>query len=146
MASRAETRVVYAAGVAQGIALVTFPAVSTVLTDPSEYDLSNTQYGLLFVPQVVTAISASLIGASLGGRLGTKRIYLIGLLLGLVSMSLLLVSALFTDDRSLAYALLLLATAFLGAGFGLCVPALNTFAAAFNPQGIDRAILALTAL
>ncbi len=146
MASRAETRVVYAAGVAQGIALVTFPAVSTVLTSPSEYDLSNTRYGSLFVPQVVTAIAASLIGASLGGRLGTKRIYLLGLLLGLVSMSLLLISALFTDDQSLAYALLLLATAFLGAGFGLCVPALNTFAAAFNPQGVDKAILALNAL
>ena len=50
MAGRAETSVVYAAGVAQGIALVTFPAASRVLTDPSEYDLSNTQYGTLFVP------------------------------------------------------------------------------------------------
>jgi hypothetical protein len=53
MASRAETAVVYAAGVAQGIALVTFPAASTIFTDPSEYDLSNTQYGTLFLPQVV---------------------------------------------------------------------------------------------
>jgi hypothetical protein len=31
-----ETRVVYAAGVVQGIALVTFPAASTILTDPAE--------------------------------------------------------------------------------------------------------------
>jgi hypothetical protein len=31
MATRAETRVVYAAGIAQGIALVTFPAASSVL-------------------------------------------------------------------------------------------------------------------
>jgi hypothetical protein len=43
MASRAETNVVYAAGVAQGIVLVTFPAASTVFTDPAEYSLSNTQ-------------------------------------------------------------------------------------------------------
>ena len=48
------------------------PAASSVLTDPDEYDLSNTQYGTLFVPQVVTAITAALLGASLSGRLGTK--------------------------------------------------------------------------
>jgi hypothetical protein len=43
MATRTESKVVYAAGVAQGIVLVTFPAASTIFTDPAEYDLSNTQ-------------------------------------------------------------------------------------------------------
>ena len=42
MATRAETKVVYAAAIAQGIVLVTFPAASTVFTDPAKYDLSNT--------------------------------------------------------------------------------------------------------
>jgi MFS family permease len=144
MASRAETRVVYAAGVAQGIALVTFPAVSTVLTDPNEYDLSKTQYGSLFLPQVVTAISAALLGSKMSGRIGTKRVYVAGLMASLISMGLLLVSKAFTGNQSAAYALLLLATAFLGAGFGL--PALNTFAAAFNAAARDRAILVLNAL
>ena len=73
--------------------LVTFPAASTVFTDPSEYDLSSTQYGALFLPQVVTAITAALLGAGLGGRFGTKRVYLAGLVASLVSMALLLVSA-----------------------------------------------------
>ena len=41
MATQTERSVVYAAGVVQGIALVTFPAASTILTDPSEYDLSS---------------------------------------------------------------------------------------------------------
>ena len=62
MATSAETRVVNAAGVVQGIALVTFPAASTILTDPAEYDLSSSQYGALFLPQVVTAIAAALLG------------------------------------------------------------------------------------
>src|SRR5690242_2394979 len=117
MASKAETRVVYAAGMAQGIALVTFPAVSTVLTDPSEYDLSKTQYGALFVPQVVTAIVAALLGSQLAGRFGIKRVYLAGLAASLVSMGLLIASKFFTDDQSAAYVILLLATACLGAGF-----------------------------
>jgi hypothetical protein len=75
MATRTEANVVYAAGVVQGIALVTFPAASTIFTDPDEYDLSSTQYGTLFLPQVIAAISSALLGASLGSRFGTKRVY-----------------------------------------------------------------------
>jgi MFS family permease len=137
---------VYGAGLAQGIVLVTFPAASTIFTDPDEYGLSNTQYGTLFLPQVVTAIAAALLGASLSGRFGTKRVYLAGLFAGLVSMALLLLSTLVVDDQSVAYPLLLLATASLGVGFGLTVPALNTFAAAFKAADVNRAILVLNAL
>jgi hypothetical protein len=42
MATKAETNAVYAAGLIQGITLVTFPAASTIFTDPSQYGLSNT--------------------------------------------------------------------------------------------------------
>jgi len=146
MASTLESRVVYAAGVAQGVVLVTFPAASTIFTDPDEYDLSNTQYGSLFLPQVVTAIAAALLGAGLGGRFGVKRVYLAGLAASLASMLVLLATQLLTQDHTLAYALLLLATGLLGIGFGLSVPALNTFAAAFHPGAVDRAILTLNAL
>jgi len=146
MATQTERTVVYAAGMVQGIALVTFPAASTILTDPSEYDLSRTQYGTLFLPQVITAITAALLSANLGSRIGTKRVYLIGLSASLAAMVLLLVSSFLTGDGTLAYALLLLATASLGAGFGFAVPALNTFTAAFNPGAVDRSILVLNAL
>jgi predicted MFS family arabinose efflux permease len=146
VASRAEANAVYGAGIVQGIALVTFPAASTIFTDPSEYDLSSTQYAGLFVPQVVTAIAASLLGSGLADRVGTKRVYLAGLTAGLLSMSLLIVSQFFTSDQSVAYALLLLATACLGVGFGLTVPALNVLAAAFHPGAVDRAVLVLNAL
>ena len=62
MATRTEANTVYAAGLVQGIVLVTFPAASTIFTDPAQYDLSSTQYGTMFLPQVVTAIIASLLG------------------------------------------------------------------------------------
>jgi len=146
VATPTESRVVYGAGLAQGIVLVTFPAASTIFTAPNEYDLSNTQYGTLFLPQVVTAIAAALLGATLAGRFGTKRVYLAGLFAGLLSMSLLLLSTLVVGDASVAYPLLLLATASLGVGFGLTVPALNTFAAAFNAADVNRSILVLNAL
>jgi MFS family permease len=146
MATRAETGVVNAAGAAQGIVLVTFPAASTIFTNPDEYDLSNTQYGALFLPQVATAITASLLGAWLGRRFGTKHVYVAGLASGFVSMSLLIVSQFFEDDTSVAFPLLLVATAFLGVGFGLSVPALNTLTAAFHPDDVDSSVLTLNAL
>jgi MFS family permease len=145
VAARAETGAVYAAGVVQGIALVTFPAASTILTAPDEYDLSSSQYGLLFVPQVVTAIAAALLGAGFAARFGTKRVYMVGLAAALLSMCLLLLSVPVAGE-GLAFALLLLATASLGAGFGLTVPTLNTLAAAFHRSAPDRAVLVLNAL
>ena len=45
MATRTEASTVYAAGLVQGIVLVTFPAASTIFTDPARYDLSSTQMG-----------------------------------------------------------------------------------------------------
>ena len=100
----------------------------------------------MFLPQVVTAITASLAGARLGARVGIKRVYLAGLAASLVSMALLIVSQFFTAEKSVAYGLLLLATASLGVGFGLTVPALNTLTAAFHPRAVDSSVLVLNAL
>jgi MFS family permease len=138
--------VVNIAGLVQGIVLVSFPAASTIFTSRGDYGLSSAQYGAMFLPQVLTAIAGSLTGARLAARIGTKRVYLLGLTLSLVSMSLLLVSAPVKTHEAVAYPLLLVATAFLGAGFGLTVPTLNTFASAFHPAAVDSAVLTLNAL
>jgi fucose permease len=146
MAQRNEIAAVYVAAVIQGLALVTFPAAGTVFTNANAFGLSSTEYGAMFVPQAITAISASLLGAGLIRRQGIKRIYLLGLTADLVSMALLFLSQFFMTDGRVAYSMLLLATASLGIGFGLTVPALNTFTAAFFPQKIDSAVLVLNAL
>ncbi|NUT34103.1 MAG: MFS transporter [Hamadaea sp.] len=146
MATRLESATVYAAGAVQGIVLVTFPAASTVFTSPAEYGLSSTQYGSLFLPQVALAITASLLGAALGRRVGQKPLYLGGLAASLVAMVLLLVSTAYTHDQSVSVPLLLVATAFVGLGFGLTVPALNSLTAAFHPGRVDGSILTLNAV
>src|SRR5215831_10771845 len=146
MAQRSEVAAIYTAGIVQGLALVTFPAASTVFTSANDFGLSSTEYGGMFVPQAITAISASLLGAGLIRRLRIKRIYLLGLTANLVSMVLLFSSQFFLSTGGIAYGMLLLATASLGIGFGLTVPALNTFTAAFFPQRIDSAVLVLNAL
>jgi len=146
MATKAETNAVYAAGLIQGIALVTFPAASTIFTSPSEYGLSNTQYGSMFLPQVITAVTSSLLGGKLAQRFGTKRVFLTGLLADLASMALLIISQFFTSNQPVAYSLLLVATACLGLGFGLTVPAINALTAAFHPDNVDGSVLTLNAL
>ena len=100
----------------------------------------------MFVPQAVMAIISSLLGAGLRKRLGTKRIYMMGLFANLLAMSLLVVSRFVMKEHSLAYAILLVATGCMGIGFGFTVPAVNTFAAAFFPKKVDRAVLVLNAL
>jgi fucose permease len=146
MAARSEIIAVYASALVQGVALVTFPAASSILTSPDYYGLSKTQYGGLFLPQAIAAIAAAVTGANLTRRFGVKRMFLAGLLGDLAAMALLVVSQSFIGQGALPYAILLLATTSLGIGFGLTVPALNTFAAAFFPAAADRAVLYLNAL
>jgi fucose permease len=146
MASRAEVGVVYGAGLVQGIALVAFPASSAILTSPQYYDLSSTAYGALFLPQAVAAILAALSGAGLMRRVGIKRTFVAGLVGDVIAMSLLVASQFFIGEGAIPYAMLLLATTSLGIGFGLTVPAINTFAAAFAPASPARAVLYLNAL
>jgi len=137
---------VYAAGVVQGLALVTFPAASAIFTSPQYYGLSSTAYGGMFLPQAILAVAAPLLGAGFVRRLGMKRVYLLGLAANLVAMGLLVASDFVRDTPPLAYGMLLGATASLGTGFGLTVPALNTYAHAFFPQTTDSAVLILNAL
>ena len=146
MPQRREIVTVYAAGLVQGVALITFPAASAVFTSSSAYGLSSTEYGSIFLPQAILAVIASLAGAGLRNRLGTKHLYLLGLFANLLSMALLLTSSFVMRNHALADRVLWLATGCMGIGFGLTVPALNTFAAAFFPKKVDRAVLILNAL
>jgi MFS family permease len=143
---RKEIVSVYAAAVIQGVALVTFPAASVVFTSAADYGLTNQEYGGIFVPQAITAIVSSLLGAGLSRRIGAKQVYLLGLHANLLAMALLVCSRFVMRQEALAYVVLLAATTSLGAGFGFTVPALNTFAAEFYPYQVEKAVLGLNAL
>lgn len=134
--------VINGAGLLQGIALVAFPAAATVLTSSAGYDLSKSQYGVLFLPQVLLAISGSLAFPALAARFGTRRVLLMGLVADVVAMVLLVLSNTVEADPA-AYPMLLVATASLGLGFGLTLSSLSTLAGALHPQ---RREVALTAL
>ncbi len=136
---------VYGTGLAQGLALVCFPAASSILTAPTGYDLSPSQYGLMFAPQVVLAITAAALTPVLARRWTLQRVLVAGLVVNLLAMVLLVLSQAPAPSGG-AYLLLLAATGALGFGFGSCVSALNTFAAALVPGREDRSVLTLNVL
>ena len=145
-ASRTEIGLVYLAAVVQGLALVTFPAASSIFTSPDGFGFDSTRYGALFLPQVLLAILASAFAPRLARRWSLRRVLLAGLAGDIVSMTLLALSRLLLGMPDMAFGLLLLATGALGLGFGATVMALNTYAEAFFPKRADRAVLALNAL
>jgi MFS transporter, FHS family, glucose/mannose:H+ symporter len=146
MASRTEIGVIYGAAIVQGLALVTFPAASSIFTSPDGFGFDSTRYGTMFVPQVALAILASALAPRLARRWSLRRVLLAGFAGNVVSMALLALSRLLLGAPDMAFALLLVATAALGFGFGATVMALNTYAEAFFPEGVDRAVLVLNAL
>jgi predicted MFS family arabinose efflux permease len=143
--ARAEVVTVYAIGLFQGLSLVAFPAAATILISATGYDLSKSQYGLLFVPQVIMAIAGSLALPSLAGRFALKRVLLVGMTADAVAMGLLAGSNAL-ESQSVAYPMLLVATGALGLGFGLTLGCISTYAGAFMPARRDVALTALNVL
>jgi MFS transporter, FHS family, glucose/mannose:H+ symporter len=146
MPQRTEVLLIYLAGLAQGLALVTFPAASSIFTSPHGYGLSASRYGLMFIPQVILAILASSLGPALAQRWSLKKVLQAGLSANFLAMTLLAFSGLLQGVPGVAYGILLVATGSLGFGFGATVMALNTYAGELFPRRADRAILALNAL
>src|SRR5437870_7340714 len=93
MASRTEIGVVYGAAIVQGLALVTFPAASSIFTSPHGFGFDSTRYGTMFLPQVVLAVLASALAPKLARRWSLRRVLLVGLAGDIVAMALLAVSA-----------------------------------------------------
>src|SRR3954465_6080074 len=92
--SRTELGVVFSAAVMQGLALVTFPAASSIFTSPDGFGFDSTRYGALFLPQVLFAILASAFAPRLARRWSLRRVLLAGFAGDIVSMTLLALSRL----------------------------------------------------
>lgn len=139
-----KTAALFSAGLLQGIALVAFPAAGTIFT--TEFHFSSTAYGSLFIPQTVLSICASALNPKLNRLFGSKSILSAGLLSNLLSMVLLALSASVQEDFTASYTLLMVATAFLGIGFGLVVPNVNAITSLLYPAKVDSMLLLLNVL
>jgi len=145
-ATKTEVGLIYGTGLVQGLALVTFPAASSIFTSPEGYGFSGARYGMMFLPQVLLAILASSLAPKFAKRYSLKRVLVAGMVADLVSMSLLASSKFLLSSPDAAFGLLLIATGALGFGFGATLMALSTYTESFFPGRSDRAVLGLNAL
>ncbi|MFU8860306.1 MAG: MFS transporter [Cyclonatronaceae bacterium] len=119
---------IYTSGFMAGVALIMFPGAGSILTDPAFHGFTGGQFGSIFTPQIITAILSSLLAPKLADKIGMKNVLLTGLAALLLSMMLLGTSNWLIENQTTAYVIILLSTAFLGAGFGFSITALNPFA------------------
>lgn len=146
MARGAEIAVVYGGGLAQGLALVSFPAAATILTAADGYGFSSNQYGSIFLPLFVGSVLASLLAPTLARWQGLKAVLLAGFGCNAVSMGTFALSSTLTGSPDVAFAMILAATGLLGIGFGSTLTAINAYAASFFPNRSETAITALHTL
>lgn len=133
---------VYLSGFLVGITLVLYPAAGSLFTSPDFHDISSAQFGSIFIPQIILAIVTSLSAPKLSDRWSMKTVMILGLTSLMISALLLAGTHLFLVG-SFDYILLLLGTAFLGAGFGFTITALNPFAFHLFPGKETSAVTAM---
>ena len=133
---------IYLSGFLVGIALVLFPAAGSILTDADFHGFTSTQFGSIFIPQIVLAILTSLSAPKIAEKVGMKTVMLIGLASLLVATTLLGASNWFLEGN-IDYWIVMGGTAALGAGFGFTITALNPFAYTLFPGKETSAVTAM---
>lgn len=133
---------VFMVGLLQGLTLVSFPALSSVLK--AALHLSDTEYGIIFLPQVALTAVGSVAGGVLARRLGLPTLLRLSLIANSLSQFALL-SGVGMGGKS-GFALVALGTSLLGMGFGLSAAPLNRYPIMFFPTKPDSALTALHTL
>ncbi|WP_411728159.1 MFS transporter [Methyloglobulus sp.] len=133
---------VFMVGLLQGLTLVSFPALSSVLK--TALHLSDTEYGIIFLFQVVLTAVGAVMGGVLARRLGLPTLLRLSLIANGLSQ-LALLSGVGMGGRS-GFALVALGTSLLGMGFGLSAAPLNRYPIVFFPTKPDSTLTALHTL
>ncbi len=126
-----------------GVNFVVFPALSSVFTDQSFFGLSSSQFGNLFIPQVVCITVSCLITPFLVNKLGPKKVLSAGIFLMVLSTGALWTLQFFLDDKHFLFYILLILVAMTGLGFGFSITTLNPLAASLFDGNKTSAILVL---
>jgi predicted MFS family arabinose efflux permease len=133
---------VYAAGLMQGLVIVSFPASGAVLR--GMHGFSDAQYGAIFLPQTAMAIVGSLLAGGLARRLGLPA--LARLAVAASAVAELLLASTTQVGPGLAYVALLLAIGLAGLGFGLASAPLNASPGILFPARRETALVVMHTL
>lgn len=130
---------VYLGATVQGLSLVSFAASGPTLR--SAQHLSDSQFGLIFLPQVFATIIGALIGAALERQLGMKRLLWIALIFDALSQVGL--GSVAHVSNAMALPLLLASTTAMGVGFGFMGSPMNGCPALFFPTRVGAATVGI---
>ncbi len=139
----ARTALYYLVIFAQALGSIFLPAASYILKSTAHVGLSDTQYGLLYLPMIVSMIATTAFFYRLLERFGKWRLFLSGLGINLVFLALVLSVSLFRLTGERAFVWLLAGNGFLGCGFGLLVSDLNLLVEDLYPSKRDAALSGL---
>jgi len=132
-------RVVYVSGVVQGVMMVSFAASSAVLR--SRHGFTDTQYGSIFLPQVVLAAAAAIGSGSLLRVLDLRQLLALSFAAMTLSQAALATSHFLAPATALVA--VMLGTSLMGLGCGLSAPPLNTYPQLFFPARSESAVIAM---
>ena len=130
---------VYLAGLVQGVVMVSFAASSAVLR--GRHGFSDTEYGSIFLPQVVLAALGAIGSGALSRVLDLRHVLALSFTAMALSQAALAGSHFL--GPGLALAAIMLGTALMGLGSGLGAAPLNTYPQVFYPGRRDSAVVAM---
>ena len=133
---------VYLSGFLVGVALVLFPAAGNIFVDDAYHGFTSAQYGSIYLPQIILAIISSLSAPRIADKIGIKKVMIFGLTSLFIAM-LLMMSSNWYLEGNLDYWFIMLATGFLGIGFGFTITALNPLAYQLFPGKETSAVTAM---
>jgi fucose permease len=106
--------------------------------------LTDSQYGLIFLPQFLSAVLGSLAGGILARRTGLGNLLVIALIANALSQACL--GSIILLKPGTAFFAAMAATTLFGLAFGLSAAPLNTFPGLLFPRKSDSALVALHTL
>ncbi len=133
----------YTLAFVQGIGFTTMPGLSNYLTSLHGFGFTASQYGSLFIPMILGAILAALLGGILAKKHSLKALTLVAILCNIFAMAGIGASAWKIQEQAFTFPLLMTAMVLLGLGFGANITALNPFVVHFFPRNSSSALTAL---
>ena len=127
-------------GIVQGIGFTTIPSAGNFITSAAGFSFNPAQYGAIFLPMIIGAIVASLLGGSLAKKIGIKTVFCWGQGFNILSMFLFSSTAI---NPLISFPLFLGLMLCLGIGFGAALTSLNSFAFFFFPKRPKTALTML---
>ena len=140
-----KTALFYFSAFLQGLCLVLIPASSFIFKSPEANAITDQQYGLLFLPQIVAAVGVTWFFKPILNRWGTEKVLFLAYLFNGILLFFLWMTNLVPTHNEMSFLFLLACNLFLGLGFGLMVSVLNLLSVDLFPEKRDSILAGLHA-